>query len=68
MLAGPDLDGARRVAQTVRGTFIYSGGVSSIEDLRALTGLREVNLRGVIVGKALYEDRFTVSDAQAALA
>jgi phosphoribosylformimino-5-aminoimidazole carboxamide ribotide isomerase len=67
MLQGPDLDGARRVAEAVRGIFAYSGGVSSLEDLRALVELRQVNLRAVIVGKALYEGRFTVADAQAVL-
>ena len=68
MLAGPDLDEVREVAAAVRGTFIYSGGISSLDDLRALAGLRQVNLTGVIVGKALYEDRFDVAAAQAALA
>jgi phosphoribosylformimino-5-aminoimidazole carboxamide ribotide isomerase len=67
MLAGPDLDGARRVAEAVRGTYIYSGGVASLEDLSALAELRQVNLAGVIVGKALYERRFTVAEGQAAL-
>jgi phosphoribosylformimino-5-aminoimidazole carboxamide ribotide isomerase len=67
MLAGPDLDEVRQVAAAVRGTFIYSGGISSLEDLRALAGLRQVNLTGVIVGKALYEERFDVAAAQAAL-
>ena len=67
MLGGPDLDGARRVAGAVRGTYAYSGGVSSLEDLRALVQLRQVNLRAVIVGKALYEGRFTVAEAQAVL-
>jgi phosphoribosylformimino-5-aminoimidazole carboxamide ribotide isomerase len=67
MLSGPDLDGAREVAATVQGTFVYSGGVSELEDLQALAGLRQVNLTGVIVGKALYEGRFTVGDAQALL-
>ena len=62
MLRGPDLDGARRVAEAVRGIYAYSGGVSSLEDLRALVELRQVNLRAVIVGKALYEGRFTVAD------
>jgi phosphoribosylformimino-5-aminoimidazole carboxamide ribotide isomerase len=66
-LTGPDLDTARRVAEAVRGTFIYSGGISSVEDLAALAALRQVNLSGVIVGKALYEERFTVADAIAAL-
>lgn len=67
MLQGPDLDGARRVAEAVRGSYTYSGGVSSLEDLRALVGLRQVNLSGVIVGKALYERRFTVAEGQAVL-
>jgi phosphoribosylformimino-5-aminoimidazole carboxamide ribotide isomerase len=67
MLAGPDLEGARRVAEAVRGTYAYSGGVASLDDLRALVELRQVNLNGVIVGKALYEQRFTVADGQAVL-
>ncbi len=67
MLQGPDLDGARRVAEAVRGIYAYSGGVSSLDDLRGLAGLRQVNLTGVIVGKALYEGRFDVAAGQAAL-
>ena len=67
MLAGPDLDGAVRASKAVRGSLVYSGGVSSLDDLRALRALRQVNLAGVIVGKALYEQRFTVADGQAAL-
>jgi phosphoribosylformimino-5-aminoimidazole carboxamide ribotide isomerase len=67
MLQGPDLEQVGRVASVVRGTFIYSGGVSSLEDLRALAALRQVNLSGVIVGTALYEERFGVAEAQAAL-
>ncbi|MBV9194428.1 MAG: 1-(5-phosphoribosyl)-5-[(5-phosphoribosylamino)methylideneamino]imidazole-4-carboxamide isomerase [Solirubrobacterales bacterium] len=64
MLTGPDLDGARRAARAVRGGFLYSGGVSSLEDLGALAALRQVNLSGVIVGKALYEARFTIDQGQ----
>ena len=67
MMCGPDLDEVRRIASVVRGTFIYSGGVSSVADLSALASLRQVNLVGVIVGKALYEGSFDVSDGQAAL-
>jgi phosphoribosylformimino-5-aminoimidazole carboxamide ribotide isomerase len=67
MLAGPDLDEVRHISQMVRGTFVYSGGVSSVDDLRALAALRQVNLAGVIVGKALYEQRFTVGEAHRAL-
>jgi phosphoribosylformimino-5-aminoimidazole carboxamide ribotide isomerase len=67
MLTGPDLEGARRVADAVRGSYVYSGGVGSLEDLKALAALRQVNLAGVIVGKALYERRFAVAEGQAAL-
>jgi phosphoribosylformimino-5-aminoimidazole carboxamide ribotide isomerase len=67
MLNGPDLDEVKAVGAGIRGSFIYSGGVSTIEDLRALAGLRQVNLRGVIVGKALYEGHLEVGAGQAAL-
>jgi phosphoribosylformimino-5-aminoimidazole carboxamide ribotide isomerase len=67
MMSGPDLDEVMRIAQAVRGSFVYSGGVSSLDDLRGLAGLRQVNLAGVIVGTALYEQRFGVADAQATL-
>ncbi len=66
-LDGPDIEGARRIAAAVRGTFIYSGGVASLDDIRSLVALRQVNLAGVIVGKALYEGRFTVGEAQQVL-
>jgi len=67
MLEGPDLDEVRRIAGVVRGRFLYSGGVGSLDDLRGLVGLRQVNLAGVIVGKALFEHRFTVAEGQAVL-
>jgi phosphoribosylformimino-5-aminoimidazole carboxamide ribotide isomerase len=67
MLEGPDLDEVRRVADAVRGRFLYSGGIGRREDLEALAALRQVNLTGVIVGKALYERRFTIAEGQAAL-
>jgi phosphoribosylformimino-5-aminoimidazole carboxamide ribotide isomerase len=64
MLEGPDLEAVRKIAGVVRGSFVYSGGVSSLEDLKALAQLRQVNLAGVIVGKALYEQRFGVGEGQ----
>jgi phosphoribosylformimino-5-aminoimidazole carboxamide ribotide isomerase len=67
MLEGPDLDEVRAVAEAVQGHFIYSGGIGTQEHLRDLARLRQVNLSGVIVGKALYERQFTVAEAQAAL-
>lgn len=67
VLEGIDLDEVSRVAQAVRGTFIYSGGIGRLDDLRGLAELQEANLEGVIVGKALYEGRFTVAEAEGVL-
>jgi len=67
MLEGPDLDEVRRIAGVVRGRWLYSGGIGKREDLSALASLRQVNLGGVVVGKALYEHRFTVREAHDAL-
>jgi phosphoribosylformimino-5-aminoimidazole carboxamide ribotide isomerase len=67
MLEGPDLEEVARVAAAVRGTFVYSGGIGSLADLEALASLDAPALSGVIVGKALYERRFTIAQAQVAL-
>jgi len=67
-LEGPDLDEVKRISDTVRGRFLYSGGIAALEDLTALRSLRLVNLAGVVSGKALYEHKFSVEDGLAALA
>jgi phosphoribosylformimino-5-aminoimidazole carboxamide ribotide isomerase len=67
MLTGVDLDAVKDVARAVRGRFLYSGGIGTLDDLRALARLRQVNLAGVVAGKSLYEKRFTVAEGQAAL-
>jgi phosphoribosylformimino-5-aminoimidazole carboxamide ribotide isomerase len=67
LMEGPDLGSLREVAKATEGELIYSGGVGSLDDLRALAGLGIENLGGVIVGRALYEGRFTVAEGEAAL-
>ena len=64
MLAGTDVDGLRAVVRTTHLPVIASGGVGSLDDLRALGG---TGVSGVIVGRALYEGAFTVQEAVAAL-
>jgi phosphoribosylformimino-5-aminoimidazole carboxamide ribotide isomerase len=66
-MQGPDLEELRRVAAATGAEVIYSGGVGQTSDLEALTGLGLANLGGVIVGKALYEGRFSIAEAQAVL-
>lgn len=61
MLTGPDLDGARRLA-AIGLDVIASGGVATLEHLRAVAA---AGLAGAIVGRALYEKRFTLGEALA---
>ena len=67
LMEGPDLDSLREAAEATDAELIYSGGIGSLDDLRALAELGLDNLGGVIVGRALYEQRFTVAEAQAVL-
>jgi phosphoribosylformimino-5-aminoimidazole carboxamide ribotide isomerase len=66
-LEGPALHQLEEVAASTSAELIYSGGIGSLDDLRALAGLELANLGGAIVGRALYEERFTVADGQSAL-
>jgi phosphoribosylformimino-5-aminoimidazole carboxamide ribotide isomerase len=67
LMEGPDLESLREVASATNAELIYSGGIGSLDDLRALAALEIQNLGGVIVGRALYEGRFTVAEGRAAL-
>jgi 1-(5-phosphoribosyl)-5-[(5-phosphoribosylamino)methylideneamino] imidazole-4-carboxamide isomerase/N-(5'phosphoribosyl)anthranilate isomerase len=67
MLSGPALSSLEEVLAATDRPVIASGGVSSLEDLRALAPLSARGLEGVIVGKALYAGRFTVAEALATL-
>lgn len=66
MLQGPDVGGLAAAVDATDIPVIASGGVSSVDDLVALAAIP--GLGGVITGKAIYERRFTVAAAIAALA
>ena len=70
-LEGPGIDGLGPVLDACDETgaeLIYSGGVGTLDDLVRLSELAARPLGGVIVGRALYERRFTVAEALEALA
>ncbi|WP_062432144.1 bifunctional 1-(5-phosphoribosyl)-5-((5-phosphoribosylamino)methylideneamino)imidazole-4-carboxamide isomerase/phosphoribosylanthranilate isomerase PriA [Herbidospora daliensis] len=66
-LRGPNLDLLREVCARTDKPVIASGGVSSLDDLRALNGLVGLGVEGAIVGKALYAQAFTLEEALAAV-
>jgi phosphoribosylformimino-5-aminoimidazole carboxamide ribotide isomerase len=67
LMEGPDLNSLGEVARATDGQVIYSGGIGTLDDLRAVAGLGLDNVEGVIVGRALYEQRFTIAEARTAL-
>jgi phosphoribosyl isomerase A len=67
-MRGPNLDLLRSVCEHTSAPVIASGGVSTLDDLRALKPLEAVGVEGVITGKALYAGAFTVAQALSVLA
>jgi phosphoribosylformimino-5-aminoimidazole carboxamide ribotide isomerase len=59
-LAGPNIDAVCEMAEVTGKNVIASGGVSSLSDLKAIASK---GIQGAIVGKALYENRFTLKEA-----
>ena len=66
-MRGPNLDLLREVCAHTDAPVIASGGVSTLDDLRALATLEPLGVEGVIAGKALYAGSFTVAEALAVL-
>jgi phosphoribosylformimino-5-aminoimidazole carboxamide ribotide isomerase len=69
-LAGPRIAGLRAVAEAAAAhdaELTYSGGIGELDHLRTLAAEQLPALTGVIVGRALYERRFTVDEGRAAL-
>ncbi|HLZ37250.1 MAG TPA: bifunctional 1-(5-phosphoribosyl)-5-((5-phosphoribosylamino)methylideneamino)imidazole-4-carboxamide isomerase/phosphoribosylanthranilate isomerase PriA [Mycobacteriales bacterium] len=66
-LTGPNLDLLRDVCARTDRPVVASGGVSSLDDLRAIASLVPLGIEGAVVGKALYAGAFTLADALAAV-
>lgn len=65
-MQGPNLTLLREVATVTRAPIIASGGVSTLDDIRALRELVDIGIEGSIVGKALYAGAFTLGEALSA--
>jgi phosphoribosylanthranilate isomerase len=63
MLAGPNLVLLQQVCQRTTRPVVASGGVSTLEDVRALRGLVDAGVEGAIIGSALYRGAFTLPEA-----
>jgi phosphoribosylformimino-5-aminoimidazole carboxamide ribonucleotide (ProFAR) isomerase len=66
-LTGPNLQLLRDVCACTSAAVVASGGVSSLDDLRAIAQLADLGVEGAIVGKALYAGAFTLPEALSAV-
>jgi len=65
-MGGPNIEATKQIAIDSGLKVIASGGVSALDDIRAVKRMESFGIEGVIVGKALYERRFTLAEAIAA--
>jgi phosphoribosylformimino-5-aminoimidazole carboxamide ribotide isomerase len=63
METGPSIGQTKALAEGVTTPVIASGGVSNIDDIRALLRLQDVGVEGVIIGRALYSESLSLKDA-----
>ena len=62
-LTGPNVELLKAVCAATTKPVVASGGISSLDDIRALVALHEIGVEGAIVGKALYAGAFTLQQA-----
>ena len=62
-LQGPNLELLKEVCAATKKPVVASGGISSLEDIKALCALNHIGVEGAIVGKALYAGAFTLEQA-----
>lgn len=65
-MSGPNLDGLRRLSEATSLPIVASGGIGSLEELQSVARLKGEGVSGAIIGRALYEQKFTLKDALAA--
>lgn len=62
-MSGPNVGGLIRLAETTALPVVASGGIGSLEELRSVARLHSLGIRGAVVGRALYEQKFGVAEA-----
>lgn len=60
---GPNLDGVRGLAEATDRPVVASGGIGSLDELRSVVRLHPDGVRGAIIGRAIYENKFNVGEA-----
>lgn len=66
-LSGPNIEAIRKFAETTGLRVIASGGIASLEDVRRVGALEPYGVEGMVLGRALYEGRFSLEEAMGVL-
>ena len=64
MLTGPNVDATRRLAEAVAVPIIASGGITDLDDVRALVAVADKGIIGAITGRAIYEGTLDFAEGQ----
>jgi phosphoribosylformimino-5-aminoimidazole carboxamide ribotide isomerase len=64
MLTGPNVDATRRLAESIAVPVIASGGITDLDDVRALTAVADSGILGAITGRAIYEGTLDFAEGQ----
>lgn len=65
-MSGPSLEGLNRLTLATDLPVIASGGIGTLNDLRSVAAMHRYGVSGAIVGRALYEGKFSIPDAMRA--
>jgi len=64
MLSGPNIDATRQLAEAIRIPVIASGGITTVDDVRALAAVADAGIMGAITGRAIYEGTLDFAEGQ----
>jgi phosphoribosylformimino-5-aminoimidazole carboxamide ribotide isomerase len=64
MLHGPNIEATQRLAEAIAVPVIASGGITNLDDVRALTAVADCGIIGAITGRAIYEGTLDFAEGQ----
>jgi phosphoribosylformimino-5-aminoimidazole carboxamide ribotide isomerase len=64
MLSGPNVEATQRLASAIATPVIASGGITGLDDVRALAAVADSGIIGAITGRAIYEGTLDFADGQ----
>lgn len=62
-MTGPDLEGTRKLAESISIPVILSGGISNTEDIEKVKKIEKSGIQGIIIGRALYDNKIDIPRA-----